>query len=504
MSSEFSALLNCLTPHERAELNHHLAILVGRITPPERDDLTVFKRHVYRRYQHALHLDRLDRALERVTRYTETGGREGTWLLIVATPPRHGKSFTVSQCYPAWHLGRNPDHRIMLVSYGQTLANKNSRFARNIVRSAAYREIFDVELDPSSRAVEGWNIAGHEGGCDALGVLGSATGKGAHILACDDLLKNRQEAESLTIRQRVWDALNDDLLSRLEPGGAVILMATRWHQDDPTGRMLKLLADDAKRSGPVEYLRLPALAEENDPLGRAPGAALWPERYSVADLHAIRERSGPYSWAALYQQRPTPAEGGIFKRAWFDPVIAHLPPITTVVRFWDLAMSARTSADYTVGVKLGLGTDGQVYVLDVARGQIEWGDLTAFLSCVILTDGPRVAQGVEAKGYMSRAVQDLNADPRLHGYAIRGYPVDADKLTRALPVAARLSAGRIHLAAAYWNQAFIEELCAFPTGAHDDQVDALSGAWAMLDASSGAGTGDVYFADEDTFGIGPY
>lgn len=497
MRSELIELLPYLTAPERAEIDQNLALL-GQ----PQGNLTAFKRHIYRRYQHAPHLELLDRALERVTQYVESGGESGTWLLIVAMPPRFGKSTTVSRLYPAWHLGRNPDHRIMLVSYGQSLADKNSRFARNIMRSQAYRAIFDVELDSNSSAVAAWDIAEHEGGCDALGVLGGATGKGANILICDDLLKNRAEAESLTIRDRVWDALNDDLLSRLEPGGAVVLMATRWHQDDPTGRMLKLLADPAKASGHVEVLELPALAEEDDPLAREIGESLWPERYPAAHLHAIRERSGPYSWASLYQQRPTPAEGGIFKRVWFDPAVPKLPPITLAVRFWDLAMSARTSADYTVGVKLGLATDGHYYVLDVARKQIDWGDLTAFMAEVMLKDGPLVQQGIEAKGYMSRAIQDLNADPRLHGYVIRGYPVDRDKLTRALPVAAKLAAGLIHPVAAHWNQAFIEELCAFPNAAHDDQVDALSGAWAMFSAQTDGG--DITIAEEDDYGIGPY
>jgi predicted phage terminase large subunit-like protein len=341
-------------------------------------------------------------------------------------------------------------------------------------------------------------------------VLGGATGKGAHILICDDLMKNRQDAESETIRDRTWDALTDDLLSRLEPGGAVVLMATRWHQDDPTGRMLKLIENSANCNGPVKRLRLTALPEtdEDREADRAAGierdetGALWPARYPIHILEAIRERSGPYTWSSLYQQRPTPAEGGIFKRAWFEPVVPQTPEIQYAVRFWDMAMSAKTSADYTVGLKLGFASDGHWYNLDVARGQIEWGDVTEFMANVMLRDGPSVQQGIEAKGYMSRAVQDLNADPRLHGFVIRGYPVDTDKLTRALPVAAKLAAGLVHTVVGHWNTAFIEEVCAFPNGAHDDQIDALSGAWAMCVVMTGEG--EVYFADEETYGIGVY
>lgn len=470
--------------------------------PIEWHSLTKFKIALYKRYLRAPHLDALDYELMRVTRYVETGGQDGTWLLMVEMPPRHGKTLTVSRFYPAWHLGRNPHHRAMLTSYGATLANKNSRYSRTIINQPLYYATFGIVLDPKSQAVDAWDIEGNEGGMDALGVLGGATGKGAHILICDDLIKNRQEAESEVIRDRTWDALQDDLLSRLEPGGAIVLMATRWHMDDPIGRMLKMIEDPAKCNGNVVRLRLPALAESNDPLGRAEGDPLWPARYPKPILEAIRERSGPYSWSALYQQSPTPAEGGIFKRAWFEPSIDRTPPIVYAVRYWDLAMSEKTSADYTVGVKIGQATDGHYYILDVVRRQLDWGDLTDFMAGIILQDGLNVVQGVEEKGYMSRAITELNADPRLHGYQVWGYPVDKDKLTRALPAAAKLASGNLHMATGHWNQVFTEEVCSFPNGAHDDQVDGLSGAWAMLDPETGIG--DLSLAIEDNYGIGPY
>lgn len=503
MNSEEALLMNSLRSLAyQSKIERAIAKTV-RQTKPEVDDLTAFKAALYQKYIHAPHLEALDRALERVSLYAESGGHAGTWLLIVAMPPRHGKTLTVSKYYPAWHLGRNPDHRVMLVSYGASLANKNSRYARGVIDEIEYQRIFPgVMLDKASRAVDAWDLDFGEGGADALGVLGGATGKGAHVLICDDLIKNRQEAESQVIRDRTWEAFNDDLMSRREPGGAVVLMATRWHEDDPTGRLLRALSSDSYASGPVEILEFPAIAEDDDPLGRQIGDALWPERYPLVELTAIRERSGPYSWSALYQQHPTPAEGGIFKRAWFDPAITHPPQFEYAVRYWDLAMSAKTSADYTVGLKLGFATDGHHYILDVVRKQIDWGELTDFMAEVILRDGPNVGQGIEQQGYMSRAIQDLNADPRLHGYVIRGYPVDKDKLTRALPVAARAAAGVLHVIAAHWNQALVEELCSFPNAAHDDQVDALSGAWAMLGLQGGAG--EVYYADTQTYGIGPY
>ena len=437
-------------------------------------DLTLYKRLMYRRYTHAPHLEALDTALEQVTRYVETGGDSGIGRLIVEMPPRHGKTLTVSRLYPTWHLGRNPEHRVMLVSYGATLAHKNSRNARALMMSPRYRDTFGIELDPASRAADAWDIAGHEGGCDAMGITGGATGKGAHVLAVDDVLKSRAEAESEVYRDRIWEAFTDDLYTRLEPGGAVVVMMTRWHQDDLIGRLLRDEGEKWMR------IRMPALAEQGDQLGRQPGEALWPWRYPTDALADIKTTLGEYSWSALYQQKPTPAEGGIFKRAWFEPLITYQPDIVRAVRYWDLAMSEKTAADYTVGVKIGQATDGHYYVLDVARRQIEWGELVPWLAEVMLADGAGVAQGLEEKGYMSRAIKDLNADPRLHGYEIWGYPVDRDKLTRALPVAAKAAADVINVCERPWTRDFLDEVCSFPNGAHDDQVDAFAGAWAMI------------------------
>jgi predicted phage terminase large subunit-like protein len=243
--------------------------------------------------------------------------------------------------------------------------------------------------------------------------------------------------------------------------------------DDPIGRILK------NQPGKWTLLNLPAFAETDDPLGRVEGAALWTTRFPEHVLHDLESTLGEYSFSALYQQRPTPAEGGTFKRAWFH-IVDHAPKARATVRYWDLAMSEKTSADYTVGVKYALCEDGHRYVLDVARKQIDWGDLTDWMAAIILADGAEVAQGIEEKGYMSRAIPALVADYRFHSYDIRGHKVDKDKVTRALPAAAKAQAGLVHVVDNYWTSDFIEELCSFPNGTHDDQVDAFSGAETMM------------------------
>lgn len=270
---------------------------------------------------------------------------------------------------------------------------------------------------------------------------------------------------------------------------------TRWHQDDLVGRLLSRQPDTWRR------LRMPALAESGDDLGRAEGEALWSARYPLRELTNIRTTLGEYSWAALYQQRPVPAEGGLFKRVAFH-LIPRAPEVTRAVRYWDLAMSDRTSADYTAGVLLGQTEAGRLVVLDVARAQLDWSSVPSFMAETALRDGPDVALGFEEKGYMSRAGQELAQDSRLHNFSIWGFPKDKDKLTNALPFAARVGQGLVDVVEGHWAWEFIDELCSFPAGEHDDQVDAASGAYEMLGTI--AGSASLTYADEYTIGAGDF
>jgi len=362
-----------------------------------------------------------------------------------------------------------------------------------------YQMLFpDVHLASGSRAADAWDLAApNEGGMDAMGVGGGVTGKGGHIIIVDDPVKSREEAESEVYRDKVWDWFTDDLYTRREPGAAVIVVMTRWHMDDLVGRLLR------EEPGKWTQLRMPALAEPYDKIGREEGAALWPARYPLAELMNIKSVMGEYSFSALYQQHPVPAEGGLFKRRNFNVVPMPAPDsLVQVVRFWDLAMSEKTSADYTVGVKMAQGVDGRIKVLDVARRQLEWPDVTPFIAETALKDGPGVQIGFEEKGYMSRAGQELVADPRLHMFGIWGYPKAKDKVTNALPFAARVGQQVVDVVDGYWTREYLEELCSFDKGAHDDQVDASAGAYEMLD--SGVFEGGLNVAAVDEIGFGDY
>jgi len=500
--NEWRELLPYLMPHERAEIATHFERLSTEQVEEYRN-FTTYKGLIYKSYKHAPHLVLLDSYLQQVELYIRTQGVEGIGRLIVELPPRHSKTMSVSKLFPSWVMGRNPDKRIMLVSYGASLAEKNSRYVRNTINKLDYQRLFPgVRLSKDSAAVDAWDLEGYEGGCDALGIEGAATGKGAHLLICDDILKGRKTAESALQRDNIWETYSVDLYSRLEPGAAIIMVGTRWHIDDPVGRILKAEVDpDVDEAGERWIrLRLPALAEEDDPLKRQVGEALWPWRYPVERLLKIRGVAGEYNWNALYQQRPVPAEGGLFKRANFNLIPSTaVGELSYAARFWDLAMSSKTSADYSAGVLMGQGQDGRIKVLDVVRRQVEWDELAALMADTALRDGPGVMIGFEQAGYMSRAGQALSADPRLHHYGIWGYPKDKDKFTNALNFASRVGLKVVDVVEAQWTGNYLDELCSFDRGAHDDQVDASAGAYEMLDGGLPSESG-LNYADEYTIG----
>ena len=462
----------------------------------KRLSLTEFKERVWRGYLRTPHLDALDHLLTRCLRWYETGGTEGIQNLQVSMPPRHGKTSTI-QHFGGWVLGIDPDIEELAVGYGADLAERTGRAVRNMIAEPSFQELFPaVTISADSSAQRSWNIHRHKGGMESRGILAGVTGLGANIILLDDLIRNRAEAESKTQRDKIYDELHASVLTRKQPPARTvpsIIIGTRWHVDDPIGRLM------LEQGEKWHKFVLPAIIEEPqreyDDLGqliyaREPDEPLWEYMFTLEELLALEQSIHPYEWQALYQQNPILAGGAIFRREWLEPALETIPTITRAVRFWDLAMSDKTSADFTAGVKIGEGADGHCYVLDVKRERRDWGEVVGWIGEVALEDGPSVAIGIEQAGYAgTRAVADLNADRRLHGYAVRGYPVDTDKVTRALPAATKFHAGLMHLRLAGWNAAYIDELVAFEgkSSVHDDQVDATSGAWFMLSDFGGWG-----------------
>lgn len=300
-------------------------------------------------------------------------------------------------------------------------------------------------------------------------------------------MKNRQEANSQAYRDRVWDWYTDDLYTRLEPGGAIILIMTRWHEDDLAGR---LLADTEGDRWTV--VNLPALAEENDPLGRRPGQALCPERYDEIALARIRRTVGN-SWYALYQQRPTSPQGEFFRREWFE-IVPALPSGCTFVRWWDKAGSA--DGDYTAGVLMAKASDGKFYVVDVVRGRWLSAEREAVIRQTAELDQQRFGGHVTiwheqepgSGGKDSAAATTKN----LAGFSVFSERSTGDKTVRAEPFQAQAMAGNVKLLRGAWNTAYLTELTSFPQGNFDDQVDGSSGAFNKLAGLGGKAQAGVW------------
>ena len=410
--------------------------------------------------------------------------------LMIFLHPRSYKSEMVTIRFPAYMLERDPRSMVMVVSYNTTLAIKFSRKTRRIVEGRA------VRLDPTRQSVDDWYTAAG-GGLRAAGIGGGVTGHGARLCIVDDPVKSRAEANSLAFRDRAYEWFTDDVLTRLEPKtGAVVLVMTRWHEDDLAGRILKHDGAEA-----WEVLRIPALAEtqeerdryadrigrppgEPDPLGRLPGQAMNPERFDMEALHTLRREMGIGGFTALYQNWPTAPEGEMFRREWFE-IVPGLPETgeRRLVRYWDKAGSRSREAAYTAGVLLAV-VDGAYYVVDCIVGKWEAGERERVIRTTAAADfaryGEAVETGVEQEPGSGGLESADNTVRGLAGYrAFKDRPT-GDKTLRAEPLAAQAAIRNVKLVAGGWNGDYIDYLTAFPNGPVKDPIDASSGAFARL------------------------
>lgn len=397
--------------------------------------------------------------------------------LAIFMPPRHAKTETVTIRYPVHRLERDPSTRALVTGYNQQVARKFSRKTRNIIYDR-------IKLSDKTSSDEWETKAG--GGLVARGVGTPPTGYGFDLILIDDPIKKREEAESPVYREKLWDWYTDDLYTRLEPGGAIILTLTRWHHDDLAARAI---ASEASR---WTILRLPALAEENDPVGRKPGQALWPDRYDVTSLARIRQvqnkRDGAYSFESLFQQNPTPREGAFFKVGQLQ-IVDAVPAGLTTCRAWDLAASAG-KGDYTAAVKIGIDKQGVWYILDMQRGQWSPDERDSVMKQIAALDGYDVRIRMAQDPGQAGVDQAMRLTRMLAGYSIRSERVSGDKATRASGLAAQLNAGNVRLLCGSWNADLIEEFRQFPQGKNDDIVDAT--ADAFNECSQRGAVGNAY------------
>lgn len=385
--------------------------------------------------------------------------------LIVTMPPRHGKSQLVSRQFPAYYIGHKPAAQIIATSYSFALSKTFSRDVRRLMQSDEYKWVFpDLELASDSGAVDRWETdAG--GAYLSAGLSGSITGHGADLLIVDDPISNREEAESKVIRDKVWDFFTGSLYTRLHPGGRIIVMATRWNVDDLTGRLLR-----RSDLGEWEVIHYPAISED--------GRALWPERYPLEELERTRSVIGSYDFESLYQGNPRPKQGAIAKRDWFE-IVPDYPRDGRAVRAWDLAATAKRSADYIVGTKMVL-KDGIYYIAHVYRDQISASRVERALHNTAVLDGVNCRVHVEQEPGATGKMAAASIIRALTGYSVRAEPSTGDKFTRALPFFAQAEAGNVRLVAGDWNEEWLDEVATFPGGRHDDQVDSASLAFNSL------------------------
>lgn len=380
--------------------------------------------------------------------------------------PTHNSELA-SKRFPAWYMGRNPNKQMIAASYNSELASDFGREVRNIVAAPEYGVLFDTRLADDSQAANRWHT--QEGGSYVAAGVGSAiTGRGANVLLIDDPLKDRAEADSERTRDAVWDWYTSTAYTRLMPGGAIVLIQTRWHEDDLAGRLLE---SGAER---WEVVSMPALS--------ATGEALWPEWYDADRLNQIKSVIGARDWNALYQQDPMPDGGAYFQREWIR-YYDELPQHVTWYGASDYAVTDGDN-DYTVHATAAVDTEHNLYIVDLWRGQTTsdvWVE-----AAIDLMAQREPLEWAEEQGQIIKSVGPFlsrRMDERGVYCYRKPYVSATDKATRARSIQARMSMGKVYLPRrAPWLADFEKELLRFPNGKNDDQVDVLSLFGRMLDS----------------------
>lgn len=453
------------------------------------------------------------RRLERFSDDVEAGKSPRLMLLM---PPRHGKSEIASKTFPAWHLGRHPDHEIIACSYNISLAMQFSRRVKLLLQDESYQTVFpETMLDPNNQSTEEWGIAGKRGAYVAAGIGGGITGKGAHVLIIDDPIKNAEEADSANTRESIWDWYGSTAYTRLAPGGGVLVIQTWWHDDDLAGRIQQAMAED-EDADQFEIIKYPAIAEEaefldteTDLIARIPvdakgetdtllaaaaaghdtaplkylrskGDPLHEARYDAFKLHRIKKTLAQRFWSALYQQNPVPDDGMYFTKDQFRRRALPRVREANVIIAFDFAISEKQTNDFTVG-SVGLQDyDDVVHIAEVLRYKSKdaFFIVDSILNLAQRWYHPSLVIGLE-DGQIYRSIEAL-LKKRMRERKF--YPVIevlrpiTDKQARARALQGRMQQGMISFNdQAEWYDTVRNEMLRFPAGVHDDCVDSL--AW---------------------------
>lgn len=428
--------------------------------------------------------------IDKLTDCLEAVERGDITRLMVARPPRHSKSLHTSQLFPCWYMGRHPSAQVVLASYAQPLALEQSRRARDIFASHEFQRTFpEVKHRPGREAQEIVSVerqAAQEWGTNrggryfAIGIGGGLTGRGFDLGIIDDPVKDREEADSPTYRERAWGWYQSTFYTRRMPGAAIILCQTRWHPDDLAGRLL----NESRRGKGDEWhvLSQPAIDQEGRPL--------WPEFWPLEELEKIKRAVGPREWAALYQQNPTAAGGAIFKRAWFTDRRFDINDRSRVnscvdrVCSWDTAEKTEEGNAYSACAVGELSPAYQMDLREMFRARMEFPELCETIEKKARQhnqDGKLSAVLIEDKSSGTAAIQSLLTNgPSWLRPLIRGVNPKGDKVQRGYAASTWCcdATGVIWLpkpdANCEWLHDFEEEFFSFPASVYKDQADATT------------------------------
>ncbi len=398
---------------------------------------------------------------------------EGNGRILVSMPPRHGKSELISYWFVLWCLARDPTTEVILTSYEADFAAKWGRRVRNAILD--FGADLGLLLDGSSAAADRWQLTAG-GGMVTAGAGGPITGRGANLLIIDDPIKNSEEARSPKLRENLWEWFQTTAFSRLEPNATVVLIGTRWHEDDLIGRLEK---DSYDEDGvPWTVIKFPALAEANDPLGREIDEPLWPERIPKSKLIEIKKINSPYNFSAIYQQHPTPEGSGSVNRKWWKTYMVPPMEFDQVIQSWDLAFKDLADGSYTVGQVWGR-RGAEFYLLDQVREHLDAPKTIEAFRRMWSKWPQSLAKLVEDKANGPAVMALLHHEiPGLIPVKPKG-----NKHMRLSAVVPLIEAGNVyipHPVNARWVAEFIEEHAGFPNSTNDDQVDATSQALTYL------------------------
>lgn len=468
----------------------------------DRRRLGAFTARMFRGYEVASHIETLVTALEWAIRTPDA-------RLIVTMPPRHSKSLHVSENLPAWYLGNNPDKRVIAASHTAQLAYTFSRRVRNKFNDPRWPFPL-VRIAGDKAAVQAWDIDGRYGGYYAVGVGGSPTGSGGDLIVIDDPIRSAADADSQTVLDALWEWYQGTIRTRLEPGGSIVITATRWNEGDLTGR---LLDEQAKGGEQWRHVHMPAIDDSGD--------ALWPDRWPIDALLNIKSAVGSRVWESQYQGSPSAPEGGTFKRHWWrfwhpgnisamppaqvkdgkGNVIARvisepLPPtFDDSLQSWDFSFRQTTDGSYVVGQVWG-ATGANRYLVDQYRSRVDFPDAVLAVRAMSGKWPMVKTKLVENKANGAAVVATLrNQIPGM----IEVEP-EGGKESRANAIAPYVESGNVYLPhpdIAPWVQDFINECADFPNAKNDDQVDSMSQALIRIGAPSGDATSYSYLGDDD-------